>query len=430
MEATMELGKPLLERKKVLAELFKSKGKENYRLEFQGRLRPFDIYTVSIELPKYRLANGRTQAAQVEYIAENDLSEDFFERDLELHQAQHAQHEILTKMIRDEGLYNYFRSGEKQKEPVILDASGFIVNGNRRICAWRKLLEEDSRRFHYLRNIDVIVLPNCPDGDIDDLEAQLQIQRDIKSDYSWIDTAIMYKNKQKLYDENTLVRRYDLKKKDFKTMIGVVDLVDAYLSSRGYAKRYSMVEKHEHAFKRLYEHRQKIRPVTDIPLFDEVVFKLIDSPEKHDLGRIFTVIPELQKNFSSMQSRLRQELAMANTGSGGGLSEPAIPSRRDRLFGNKPVAEKSLLEAVRKVENADEVITVVQDVVESARTEKRVRKRADSCLNELQKANTSVEAAANALDGDSNLSGILEQIDRIDANLAKIRGWLSRHAKH
>ena len=44
---------------------------ETARLVFQDKLQAFPIIRVSIDLPKYRMANGRTASLQAEHLAKN-----------------------------------------------------------------------------------------------------------------------------------------------------------------------------------------------------------------------------------------------------------------------------------------------------------------------------------------------------------------------
>jgi hypothetical protein len=176
-------GQPLAVREKELAELAKTKAERTYPVRFQHKQQHLAWHRVRIELPKYRIANGRTRAAQQDYIATNSLPAKFFDLSkTEDDQVQKAQHAVLLEMIRnsnpDKDLLKFFKKNE-QDEPLILDRKGFVVNGNRRLCALRELLAADPKAFQRYVHVDVVVLPACSPKDIDELEAQLQVQEDI-----------------------------------------------------------------------------------------------------------------------------------------------------------------------------------------------------------------------------------------------------------
>src|SRR4051794_39176760 len=76
-----------------------------------GNLTSYDVYEgtptvlpivrVPLNLPIYRMANGRTQTEQLAYIAEKGVSDDFFAKGQENESAQQLQHEILRKFARE-----------------------------------------------------------------------------------------------------------------------------------------------------------------------------------------------------------------------------------------------------------------------------------------------------------------------------------------
>ena len=203
----MELGWSLVKRREHIKELLQAGAIAEHRLEFQDRLQNLPVVTVPIGLPKYRLLNGRTASLQQEWLSENpDKSEDFFQRDPELTEAQEIQHQLLTKLIHGAGLLAYFRDTKnKQKEYIILDAHGYVINGNRRLCAWRTLLSQDGDAYGHFGHVDAVILPPCDDKAIDKLEGALQIEPDIRDDYTWDSLANMMQDRKKLHRLSNLL---------------------------------------------------------------------------------------------------------------------------------------------------------------------------------------------------------------------------------
>ena len=158
----MNYGWPLPKRMDLIKKLLNGQSIEGqFPIRFQRALKQFNVYNVPLAMPKYRLANGRTQAAQEEYLASHsDLKPDFFRKDLEFEQAQKVQHELLTKMVSEKGLLDYFKTNE-QEQPLVLTEFGFDVNGNRRLCAMRILFEKDPSEYSRFENIKVVFLPTC-----------------------------------------------------------------------------------------------------------------------------------------------------------------------------------------------------------------------------------------------------------------------------
>ncbi|TGV75643.1 hypothetical protein EN792_054945, partial [Mesorhizobium sp. M00.F.Ca.ET.149.01.1.1] len=120
----------------------KASGLPTVQVAFQGGQQDIPRIRVPIDLPKYRLGNGRTASLQVEHLARHpDLRRDLFTGDPEMWDAQEAQHELLLQLGRQSDLDKYFTDpANRQSGALLLDQDGFVVNGNRRLSVWRQLL--------------------------------------------------------------------------------------------------------------------------------------------------------------------------------------------------------------------------------------------------------------------------------------------------
>jgi len=168
-------GWPLPDRREEFRKLSEQPAGETWRVDgFKGGTVSLPILRVPLNLPKYRISNGRTASAQQEWVSSKHMQADFFdEGDPELEDVQIAQHHILLSMVKDEGLLAKFKDTTKiQVEPVILDENGFVVNGNRRLCCWRMLHHEDVQTYAHFGHIDIVVLPHCDEQELDRLEAR------------------------------------------------------------------------------------------------------------------------------------------------------------------------------------------------------------------------------------------------------------------
>jgi hypothetical protein len=150
------------------------------RIVFQGKNQDIPIIRVPIDLPKYRMANGRTSSLQEEYLAKNPkVRPDLFSGDDELWDAQEIQHRLLLQYAEQSNLQGYFEDTKNtQVDPILLDENGFVVNGNRRLATWRELLFKQAEKYGHFLHIDVAILPHGTDRDIDRLEVKLQIEED------------------------------------------------------------------------------------------------------------------------------------------------------------------------------------------------------------------------------------------------------------
>lgn len=160
----------------------KSKTRSTYTVPFR---RGMDLVVIEVkaDFPLYRIQSGRTRRAQAAYLAKHKLPKDFW-ADPEDERVQKAQHEILTEMIQERDLAQDL-SERGQQEAIILTYDGYVVNGNRRTAALR------NAEVEYLK---AVVLPeDAEKEEIYDLEVELQMARDTKSPYDWVNELLTIK---------------------------------------------------------------------------------------------------------------------------------------------------------------------------------------------------------------------------------------------
>lgn len=397
------------------------------RVVFQGKNTDIPIIRLPIELPKYRLANGRTSSLQAEYLAKNpDARVDLFSGDPEMWDAQQAQHELLLQLASKSDLAKYFEENANQQiDPILLDENGFVVNGNRRLSHWRELLHNESNKYGHFRHIDAAVLPHCDEKEIDRLEAALQIQKDIKADYSWDAQANMMLAKQKRdgFSNRELGELYGMKESEVKELIDMRDYADDYLRSRNQPNRWSLVSDDEFAFKRLVSSRQKISGVGAQELFKQAAYTMIEKPEEAG-GRLYEVIPAIVESLDVIKDKLQTEFDVKSPQPSQGL---------DELFGGGASAASSdfpLAKEVQKPENAAKVRKIIVEVIESQRQLKKDSKAEGYLLKCCASAQAALAAGIKeGLRPESKLVGVAKQLDQITNQVAQIRKYLDEHAE-
>lgn len=417
----MDLGYPFPARKDYF-EKQKPHSTWSYPVNFMGGIQHLPVVKIPIGMPKYRLANGRTASMQQEYLARHaELPVDFFTKDLESEEAQIAQHSLLKQLIKNKDLYEHFRSPkQRQEQPIILDENGFVINGNRRLCAWRELFEEDADTYEHFKYVEAVVLPPCEERAIDELEAQLQVVPDIKDDYEWHSLAIMMKNRldNHGFDIDGIASMYKMSKKDVQLLLDALEYARDYLKKRGKSHQWSQVSKQEHAFKRIVENRIGLDPGAK-KLFEEASFALIDDPEG---GRVYEVIRLLKKHFFRIREELQGEFKV--------LPTPA-PNPKLALLGSGgvPSIDMPLSAEVEKESNRERTREIIREVIESQERLDRDKQSATFLLKRLQKANSYITEACNlGLQPESIKDGVVEQVQSIERNLAEIKRWLGSNA--
>lgn len=400
------------------------------RVVFQGKNTDIAIIRIPIELPKYRLANGRTASLQAEYLARNpEIRTDLFSGDAEMWDAQQAQHDLLLQLAKKSDLEKYFEENANQQiDPILLDESGFVVNGNRRLSCWRELLHKDAAKYGHFRHIDVAVLPHCDEKEIDRLEATLQIEKDIKADYSWDARANMMLAKQKRdgFSNKDLGELYSMKESDVEELLDMRAYADDYLRSRNQANRWSLVADDEFAFKKVVSSRQKISGVGAQELFKQAAYTLIEKPEEAG-GRLYEAIPAIVESLDIIKEKLLAEFDVIPAEASKGL---------DELFGGGVTSAAAssdlpLAKEVQKPENAAKVRKIIVEVIESQRQLKKDSKAEGYLLKCC--ANAQAALAAGIKEGlrpESKLAGVAKQLDQISTQVVQIRKYLDEHAKH
>jgi hypothetical protein len=414
------LGWPFDRRRSYLDDAAKT-AEHTYPVEFQARLQHLTILTVPIELPKYRLWNGRTSSLQQEYLAKHpNKPKDFFTSDPERHDVQFVQHQLLTEMVRGAGLKRKFEDESvSQNQPIILDEFGIVINGNRRLCQWRNLYNADKTKWSRYSHIQVVVLPHADDKEIDRLEASLQVDEDIRDDYVWHSLANMMRDRQAAHGltNEELARLYKMKPGDVKELFDMLDYAAEYLRSRGHENEWSRVNETEEAFRKIVERRRSIQSAGAKELFKESAFVLIDRPDDVG-GRLYAAIPDVQRFLDPIKTELEKVIQL-----------PPSPDYVDDLLGGtSPAADEMRLAAAIKKDEAAKKLAreIIKDVIDNQRGLEKDLESAGFLLKLLSKANTLLETAVTSgLRPGATRQGAEQQLMQLESKIARVRKWLS-----
>lgn len=423
-------GWPSPARVEEFGRLLSAAGLPTYRMGFQGKIQDFAIIRIPSNLPKYRLANGRTVSLQEEYMARHsDARSDLFNGDPELLDAQEVQHTLLLSLADQADLYNFFKdTSNRQVEPIVLDEYGFVVNGNRRLAVWRELFSQDSHKYGHFGHIDVVVLPHCDEREIDRLEAFLQIQRDIKAEYSWDSKANMMLQKQKRdgFSDKELAALYHMKESEVRELLEMREHAADYLRTRGKGSHWSLVSDAEYAFKKLVSVRSKITNLGEREVFTQAAYALIDRPEEVGI-RLYEAIPGIQENIGHVKARLQEQFP---------VQKPAQNEDWSDILGGQAVSSNggtnvSLAAEIARPENTAEVRNIVVDVIETQRQIKRESKAERLLVDNLAKAQAVLAIAIrNGLRPEAKTEGVQQQLNAIRSQIQQVEKWLKDHASN
>ncbi len=416
----MEYGWPLPKRISYLDELRKidDPNKPKHPLVFQNERQYFTIHKVPVGLPKYRLANGRTQASQESFLSKNsNYPSDLFEKDEENIEAQEIQHKLLKELLGtgEKDIVKFFRKN-KQVEPLILTHTGFVVNGNRRLCTYRELLIEDENKYQHFQHVEVIILDPCEEKDIDELEARLQIDTDIRADYNWISEACMLRNRHTKhgYSIERLASIYGKTTAEIQDVLDTLHHVDMYLESQGKSKQYELVNKQEYAFKQLKKSRNKVKDPSKKTVFTSIAYTLLSNPTES--GRLWGAIPAVETHLDKIIENLQEELE---------LPDELAPDDDIDLLDDEQNDLEALIIALSEPYNNDHVIEIVDDVIREEKETEKENRNKKYVLSQINKANTALKNAINGFNSDTERIGIESQLSELQSSIEKIRELLN-----
>ena len=417
-------GYPTHRRKTEMHEAISSSS-ENYQINYQGKYRPLPVIEVRIELLVYRIENIRTKSLQKEWLARNpELSKNFFKEDPYCIEVQETQHQILKTLASDEGLLAEFKSGKiQQTEPLICSDDGVVVNGNRRLCAWRELYYSDTEKYKHFQTIRVAVLPNHDAEGMYDLEVALQIHSDLKAKYVWHAVAADCKEQaEKGVDIKHIASKQGKSPDETRTLIECYDYATQYLESIGHPDEWSLVDKQEYAFKKIIAGRKSlIHSPADRELFQEIAKFMLSTPAVGD--RLYDQIPKVVKNLPVIAKKLKEVFAIDIVDQHDDdldlLAGTDIDSGTDNQ--NAQIAA-----GIRIADDPQLVVRTVQTILEtSAEIEKEKDKRS-FVLNQVMKAATLLNEAVSKLDPElMSKEGVGRQLDSIEAACEILRSWIS-----
>ena len=252
----------------------------------------------------FRIENSRTEIQQLAYLKKKNLPENLF-NDPESYAAQKAQEEILLEMVVTKGkdLLDDL-SKRKQDDPCIITYDGYLVNGNRRTAALKKLDE---------RYIECVVLPeDATPKDIYALEQQLQISQDFREEYHWINELKNIRrgreDKSLGFSEKELAYNLRMEIPELRKKIIMLELVDAFLLWKGIKKQYDYpkLDDAEEVFRQLEKAlRRYSKDRIKLERLRNEVFTLIEH--RPLAGRLYMHVTALIKNFDQIQEKLTEE---------------------------------------------------------------------------------------------------------------------------
>lgn len=423
MEFEYSFGYPYMQRVLAISEAVgNSQAGEKYQVDYRGRYRPLPVIEIPIEMLVYRIENIRTKSLQKQWLAQHrDLPRDLFVRDPFSIEAQENQHQVLKLLVDKENLLKTFRDNDKlqQTEPLICSNDGIVVNGNRRLCAWRELYYNNRIKYAHFQTVRVAVLPdNDPQG-MYDLEVALQIHSDMKAEYVWHAIAADYQERfDSGMDIGVLAAKQNKKPEEISTYIECYNYAAQYLESIGHPDEWTLVDKQEYAFKQIVIGRKNIVNPGDKELFQEISKAMLQTPAVGD--RLYKQIPKVISSLSAIAPKLQEVFSIT--------IQDNHDDDLDLLTGgdtsNNNTVNAQIAAGIRQAENPTLVAQTVKSVLDTTDELEKEKKKKSFIFDQVMKAATLLTNAVSNLDDSMSKDGVGKQLENIEGALLALKDWV------
>lgn len=423
MEFTYSFGYPNVQRIVAIAEAVNNaQNGEKYQVEYRGKYRPLSVIEVPIELLVYRIENIRTKSLQKQWLAQHrDIPRDLFMSDPFSIEAQETQHQVLKLLVDKENLLKTFKDNDKmqQTEPLICSNDGIVVNGNRRLCAWRELYYNNKNKYAHFQTVRVAVLPDSDPQGMYDLEVALQIHSDMKAEYVWHAIAADYQEKfESGMDINVLASKQNKKPEEISNYIECYNYAAQYLESIGHPDEWMMVDKQEYAFKQIITGRRNISNPGDKELFQEISKAMLQAPAVGD--RLYKQIPKVVSSLTTIAPKLQEVFNIT--------VQDGNDDDLDLLTGgdgnNRDTVNAQIAAGIRMADNPQLVAQTVKSVLDTTDELEKERKKKSFVFDQVMKAATLLTNAVSNLDDAMSKEGVGKQLENIEGACAALKDWI------
>jgi len=208
---------------------------------------------------RFSTLNHRTRAEQRAEIARSGDA-GLFANDPLGPLAQEAQYNILRAQSGFQDLKQDL-DDRAQQEPAVITADGVLINGNRRAAALRSMYVDDNRQgAHYIK---CLVLPtDATPAELLDLETELQIARNFKEDYGWINEALLIEEllERENKDFARVATRMHRDQSDVRPLYEKLQQVHQLVDLSGGMRNHIDFNENESAFDELSKHIKNKQP--------------------------------------------------------------------------------------------------------------------------------------------------------------------------
>jgi|TARA_B100001964_G_scaffold219569_1_gene261773 hypothetical protein len=248
--------KDITSRRRVVKDNLKKPVKHQEQYKVKGRFRLWPVLLLDIDIPLYHLNNDRTKAAQSSFIYDEEKPNNWFSDHREDQKQQKIQHKFLFQLSKDStaNVYLDFKKSAKFREdrPLLIDGTGMVINGNRRLSAVRELYKLDEKKYKNFKQVPCAVIDEHLDQrDIKDIEYNLQVVKENKQEYDWISLCLaIQKNIDVLkWNFKEVATKMEKAEKAIRMDYELIQQIDKHLAAQRKEKAYHLLEKQQQLWK-------------------------------------------------------------------------------------------------------------------------------------------------------------------------------------
>jgi hypothetical protein len=397
--------------------------------EYQNETQKLPVVRLPIELPIYRMANGRTRTQQMKYIRQHKLSPDFFTAGQENQDAQQAQHDILD-VFSKEGttsiipIATVLEDG-KQTEPLLITSAGVVINGNRRLAAMRELYNTGDPGYQGFSHANCRVLPAAvTDKEIKEIEIRLQMQPETKLPYTWVNEALTIKDLMASGFTPDRIAQ-DMRKTPAEVAARLSALIHAEIYLKDWKRQpeeYDLVEGAEQLFGDMAK-LLKNKSGEELEISRRVAYVIQDN-SKQLRDRAYAFNFGFGKKSAEVAEALAARLGVDLTSPPQTKDGPDAGLEIDIEDETEGATYKPLIEVLDDPSRRDEIATELISVFESIKSAEQDEKRGQAALKAAKDANTKLHEIDLSTADPSTYTAIIAQLDSIITRATKLKDQL------
>lgn len=203
MDDLIKFGKYKLKERVDLIKAAANASDKQENLEFpNNKLEPVDVIEVPIDLLLYNPDNTRYLEKitdKVSTFEKKDVSPDeayeYFYKNRENSDIQELLHEwsVAASKNNKKNIYKEIKNSKNQTHPILIDSSGIVVDGNRRLSVLRDLYEENPSLSGYksFEKVTCKLIPGTHNRILNtDFEKIIHRKEDLQLKHGWFNEAI------------------------------------------------------------------------------------------------------------------------------------------------------------------------------------------------------------------------------------------------